>query len=82
MNFSSDFLDFSGTQQRSFAIVFDHVTPGLALASNGLMNSFTSTLTSATFFVTPGATVVPEPTSFVLAGLGLGCLGLVACRRR
>jgi hypothetical protein len=81
VTFSSDFLDFSNTINRDFALSFSSILPMLAQAQNGYLANFTASGTGT--FASDPAPInrpVPEPSSVVT--LGLGAFGLLALTAR
>ncbi len=78
MNFSSDFLDFSGTTARNMSLT-ESLDPAYTQNANGFLDDFTADLTGG-FSATPNPLVVPEPGSVAL--VSVGALGLIACGRR
>jgi hypothetical protein len=88
VHFSSDFFDFSTSTDNSLALSFSSVNTatggGLALGAGNFFESFT-TSGSGTFssnFHT-GEEMVPEPSTLVLAALGIiGAVGVAYRRKR
>ncbi|MDQ4122420.1 MAG: carboxypeptidase-like regulatory domain-containing protein [Acidobacteriota bacterium] len=62
VTFTSDFLDFSGTTARNFALSFSSVIPALALGANGILADFSAAGTG-TFASTPRPTICCLTTS-------------------
>jgi hypothetical protein len=80
LTYTSAFLDFSGTTSRSMGLNLAGIDPVFTQSGNGFLDSFTTDLTGG-FASSPTPTVVPEPASIVL--FGLGAIGLfIAARRR
>jgi hypothetical protein len=81
--FSSDFLDFSNTQARAFALSFASITPALGMNSNGMLRDF-ATAASGVFSAEPLPllTHTPEPASMALIGGGLLAIGLIRFRSK
>jgi hypothetical protein len=76
VSFSSDFLDFSATTQRTFDVNLSALSNPLLPSADNFLNSFTSPGT-ATFASAPApalVTFVPEPSSLALFTLGCGAL--------
>jgi hypothetical protein len=78
---TSDFLDLTGATREGFGVEFTNVTPGLSIAGNGYLSSFTSQ-GAGQFEANAGTgqNRTPEPAS--LMTLGLGAVGLLIRRRR
>lgn len=82
--FTSDFLDFSQTINRNFALSFVAANPSLSINGNGYLNTFTIA-GNGTFASDPQPnSTVPEPGSIaMLVGSGVtGSLAVVRRRRR
>jgi hypothetical protein len=86
VDFSSDFLDFTGTVDRELVLDFAGISPSLAIdPTSGLLRSFDATLTHIRVDTNPLPEViplgaVPEPSAWVLAGLGLLTLAVTRPR--
>lgn len=85
--FSSDFLNFSNTTVRNFALTFSSITPPLSLDLNGYLRSFTAA-GNGTFASNPPPTsnvpMIPEAGTLPLSAAAgsVSLLGLLASRRR
>jgi hypothetical protein len=86
VNFSSDFLDFSGTKQRSYSITLRDLTAPLGINGNGYLNSFdapTKTVEEgnpmALFKADAAPVKTPEPASWMFPVVACG---LMLARRR
>lgn len=77
VNYSSAYIDFSGSTQRNYSVALNNIdAPGLANGGNGYLASLQSNATGQ--FAANG--IVPEPSTVFL--LGMGALGLCTCRRK
>ncbi|HLK56121.1 MAG TPA: hypothetical protein VKU00_06140 [Chthonomonadaceae bacterium] len=81
VNFSSDFLIFTNTTERDYALSFSSLTPALSLDINGWLNSFTASGTG-TFASAPPPFYTPDGTSLSLLSGGLLPLAGFALYRR
>jgi len=84
VSFTSDFLDFSGSNDRGFSFSLSGVNPALTLGAGGVLNSFSGD-TTATFSVDAARQTggIPEPSSWMLLIFGFGGAGaLLRARRR
>jgi hypothetical protein len=82
--FSSDFINFTGSSQRSFALGFSAVTPTISLGPAGMLNSFTADSDGTFSFEGGGGggNVIPEPATWAMMILGFGGVGVLMRRRR
>ncbi len=80
VNFSSDFLNFTGTGGHAFSMSLSGVNPTLLLNADGFLNSFSANMTG-TFDAVPVPTLAPEPSSIVLGLTGI-VFGAGFMRRR
>ena len=80
--FTSDFLDFSETDERGFAFSLTSIAPMLAATPNRSLRSFRA-LAVGSFASEPAPTVsvVPEPEVWGLLVVGFGLVGLQVRRR-
>ena len=82
VTFMSDFLTFPSSVERDLGLTFSSIVPGLSIGANGFFNSFTAAGTG-TFSSNPVPIFIPEPSTYMLMGVGLiGALGLALRRRR
>ncbi|HLK57268.1 MAG TPA: hypothetical protein VKU00_11920 [Chthonomonadaceae bacterium] len=81
VNFSSDFLIFSNTIDRDFALSFSSLQPGLSTDINGWLKSFTASGTG-TFASEPAPFYSPDGASLSLLSGGLLPLAGFALYRR
>lgn len=85
VTFSSDFLDFSNTVTRDFAIAMTSINPVLNRPTSALnsLRSFRAT-SSGTFSSdpAPGITILPEAATWGMMLAGFGLVGVVARRRK
>jgi hypothetical protein len=58
VTFSSDFINFTATQQRNLALAFSSITPNFSVNPNGFLNSFTAA-GAGTFASCPAPTFNP-----------------------
>lgn len=81
VNYSSDFLDFSNTSARNFALSFSSITPALAI-DGSFLRSF-STAGTGTFASNPLPliTAIPEPGTMAALGMGLALMGVMRRRK-
>lgn len=77
--FTSDFLNFTNTDERSFALSFTSVTPALLQNPSKFLRNFTAT--GSGVFST-GSTEAPEPASMALTGAGGLAFALFSLRKR
>lgn len=75
VNYSSGYLDLTGSTERNYSIALNNLQPVLGLAGNGYASGFQSNATGQF------AAIIPEPSTLALGVLGLGA-GLVARRRK
>ena len=81
VGFSSDFLNFANTTDRSFNFAFNSLTPQASVNGNGYLNTFNSSgLGNFASNPAPQSTV-PEPSALGLLGL-VGAPALLTLRRR
>jgi len=83
VQFSSQFLDFSQTVSRDFALTLTSLSPGIATSASGPMRTFRAA-TTGSFSSDPAPLVngaVPEPASWALMLVGFGVIGAVTRRR-
>jgi hypothetical protein len=85
VDIQSDFFDFSQTLLREIELVFEGITPGLALGDGNFLRDFNGRLVSVKIFVDrfPSSLdpQVPEPTGVVIWSI-LGAGGLAAAWRK
>ncbi len=75
VTFTSDFLNFSTTTARNFALSFSSVTPALSIGNGGFLSSFTAA-GSGTFASNPVPTVVgPTAATVTISGRVLTSAG-------
>ena len=82
VTYTSDFLTFAGTTQRSFGLTAT-LDPDFSQGGNGFLNDFTADLGGG-FSSTPAPDIaaVPEASTWVSGALAAGLLGAFAFRRR
>lgn len=78
--FTSDFLNFSGTGDRSMLVTLSAINPSFTQDPDGFLESFTTDLGGG-FSSLLAPTAVPDHGA-TLPLLGLGTIGLLALRRR
>lgn len=80
--YTSDFLNFSGTTQRSFGLTAT-LDPDFSQGGNGFLNDLMADLGgSFSSNPAPDITAVPEASTWLSAALAAGALGAFAARRR
>ena len=81
VTYTSDFLDFSGTTERSFGLTAT-LDPAFTQGAGGFANDFTADL-SGGFSSTPGPDIaaVPESSTWIVGALVAGALAMSAHRR-
>jgi len=82
VNFSSNFLDFTGTSDRTLSLSLTSLSVGLGKNGDGFLNSFLAS-GAGNFSTTPAPTPTPEASSVVSFGalLMLGAIALIGRRR-
>jgi len=84
VQFGSDFLDFTNTVNRDFALTLTAINPAIAVSSSGPARSFRAAGTGS-FSSDPAPLVngaVPEPASWALMLAGFGAVGTAMRRRK
>src|SRR5262249_1037465 len=81
VTFSSDFLDFGAAIQRDIGLSFSSIVPSLSIGANGFFNNFSAAGTG-TFSSNPVPVFIPEPSTYMLMGVGLASAAVWLLRRR
>ncbi len=68
--------------ERDLGLTFSSIVPSLSIGANGFFNDFTAAGTG-TFSSNPVPTFIPEPSTYMMMGVGMvGAFGLAFRRRR